>query len=118
MQKTIWFIVTFTSFAIANAALAESYILTLAAPLDERAAPLFNATSTALVESFEANGVHYVVIEAPNEIYVETFFSSYDEWPVAMSTLEGGWSSDRYVEMPLERRLLELKQMHCRFCLG
>jgi hypothetical protein len=118
MQKPIWLIATFTSFVVANAALAETYILTLAAPLSERAAPLLTSTNTALVESIEAHGVHCVVIEAPNEIYVERFFSSYGKWPVAMSTIEGGWNSERFAEMSRERRLLEIRQMHCRFCFG
>jgi hypothetical protein len=118
MQKPIWLIAPFTSFVVANAALAETYILTLAAPLSERAAPLLTSTNTALVESIEAHGVHCVVIEAPNEIYVERFFSSYGKWPVAMSTIEGGWNSERFAEMSRERRLLEIRQMHCRFCFG
>ncbi|UWQ18075.1 hypothetical protein [Jannaschia sp. M317] len=101
-----------------TAALAEDYVLTIDGPLAARAEPLLAATNLTLIDSFEARGVHYVVLSAPSDVFVETFFSTYGTWPLAMHRLEGGWDSERYSAMPTERRLLQLEPLHCRFCLG
>ena len=99
-----------------TAAHAEEFILTLEAPLEEITDAFYDSIKVSPLDAFEVNGVHYVVLDAPNEVNVETLFSSYGTWPKAMSVVEGDWSA--FSNLSPEKKLLNLTPVHCRFCLG
>ena len=105
-------------FAIlsATSASAEEFILTLKSPLEGVTDALYSSLKIWPVDAFEVNGVHYVVLDAPSEVSVETLFSAYGTWPIAMSVVEGYWTD--FSELSSERKLLNTAPVHCRFCLG
>lgn len=114
MRKAI-----FTSAALAvtaTSAMADEYLVTLPAPLQDVSDGLYASVKVTKLDAFEQRGVHYVVLDAPSEVHVETFFSVYGTWPLAMSAIEEGWET--YSALPLEQKLLKAAPMHCRFCIG
>ena len=102
--------------SLSTVAMADEYIVTLEEPIEGVSDGLFKSLKIEPLDSFELNGVPYVVLNAPSVVHIETLFSVYGKWPIAVGTFDSGWSA--FADTPLERRLLQSKPMHCRFCLG
>ncbi len=116
MQNRLPARATILAFLSATSASAQEYILTLEAPLEGVSDALYSSLKVSPLDAFEVNGVHYVVLDAPNEVRVETLFSAYGTWPIAMSVVDGNWTD--ISELSSEKKLLNTTPVFCRFCLG
>ena len=116
MKKKILSVAALILPLLAGAATADTYVVTLDSPVEGISDALFQSTKVAPLESFEVHGVHYFVMDAPSEIYVETLFSVYGTWPIAMNKVGVDW--EEFSAMSAEMKLLSLEPMYCRFCLG
>lgn len=116
MLKIIHTLALAATVLFASSAVADEFILTLNAPLEGISDGLYQSVKVSPIDAFEVNGVQYVVLEAPNEVNVETLFSVYGTWPISMSVIDGDWSA--ISAMSPEKKLLNATPVHCRFCLG
>lgn len=109
-------LVAFASLALP--AHAEQYLVQISEPLTGISDALYKSVKVVPLGAFEKNGVHYVVLDAPNTTYVETLFSVYGTWPKQLHTLTVDWDGDAMQAMSLERRMQNMTATACRFCLG
>ena len=116
MQKRTSAIAAIFAILSATSATAQEFIVTLDAPLEGVSDALYPSLKVSPLDAFEVKGVHYVVLDAPNEVRVETLFSAYGTWPIAMSVVDGNWTD--ISELSSEKKLLNTTPVFCRFCLG
>ena len=116
MHKRLTATAAIFAVLFAKSASAQQFILTLDAPLEGVSDALYRSLNVSPVDAFEVNGVHYVVLDAASEASVETLFSTYGTWPIAMSVVDGDWAD--FSALSSEKKLLNTTPVHCRFCLG
>ena len=116
MTKKILSVAALILPLLAGASTADTYVVTLDSPVEGVSDALFQSVKVAPLESFEVHGVHYFVMDAPGDVYVETLFSVYGTWPIAMNKVDVDW--EEFSAMSAGMKLLSLEPMYCRFCLG
>lgn len=77
---------------------------------------LMDVLKVSEVESFSENGQHYVVIEAPDEAYVEAFFHAIHLKAIGLHALEANWMNPTMQHLSIGQRLGFLRQIDCAFC--
>lgn len=116
MKNSILAAVAFAVSIGANSAAADVFVMTLEAPLEGISDGLYQSVKITPLESFTAHDVNYIALDAPSEVYVETLFSVYGTWPMAMHAIDMDWES--YSTLSAEMKLLNMEPIFCRFCLG
>ena len=101
----------------ASAAGAEQYVVQIGAPYEGAATGLLDTLRISEIDAFDtADGRHFVVIDAPNEAYVEAFFLAINVTPSALHTVGGDWTGPALSAVPMETRWLFLSEANCGFC--
>lgn len=77
---------------------------------------LMDVLKISEVESFSENGDHYVVIDAPDEAYVEAFFHAIHLKAIELHTLEANWTNPTMQHLSIGQRLGFLREIDCTFC--
>ncbi len=100
----------------ATAATADQYVARLDAPFDGASDQLLEALKIVAIDAFEHEGFHYIVVEAPDEGYIEAFFYAIGRAPKELHVLQADWTASGLSGLSLEQRLPFLTPAHCGFC--
>ena len=113
-------IVLTTALVLAAAlpASAEQFVVQVDSPYDGASERLQETLKVSEVEAFSENGAHYVILEAPNEAYVEAFFLAIQPKAIELNVLEADWTRPAMAELSMSQRLGFLKPIDCDFCAG
>lgn len=97
-------------------ATAEQFAVQLDAAYEGASPRLIEALKISEVESFSENGSHYVVLEAPNEAYVEAFFNAIHLDAFELNVIEANWMNPTMKHLSIAERLGFLREIDCEFC--
>lgn len=75
-------------FAVSLPVNAEQFAVQLDVPYDGASAKLIEIMKVSEVEVFSEGDAHYLVLDAPNEAYVEAFILAIGRNAVALNALE------------------------------
>ncbi len=75
-----------------------------------------DALKISEIESFSENGAHYIVLDAPNDAYVEAFVFAIGGEAIALNVLEADWSNSVMEDLSMAQRLGFLRSVECDFC--
>ncbi len=103
-------------FAMALPATAEQFAVQIDAAYEGASPKLKEALKVYEVESFSANGSHYVVLDAPNEAYVEAFFFAINREAIELNVVDADWTNTTMQHLSLAQRLGFLRAINCNFC--
>ena len=103
-------------FTIALPVQADQFAVQLDAPYDGANASLMETLKISEVEAFSEGNAHYVVLDAPNEAYVEAFVLAIGRDAVGLNTLEANWSNPSMQHLSIARRLGFFRAITCEFC--
>ena len=95
---------------------AEQFVVQVDAAYEGASENLKEALKVSEIESFSENGSHYVILDAPNEAYVEAFFIAIHRQPLELNVLDADWSRPVMSELSISQRLGFLKPIECDFC--
>ncbi|WP_417523916.1 hypothetical protein [Marinovum sp.] len=101
---------------VASAASAEQYVARIDAPFPGANARLLESLKIVELDIFEHAGAAYVVIEAPDEGYVEAYFFALHLTPEELLMLQADWNAPGLSGLPLEQRLPFLTPTGCGYC--
>jgi hypothetical protein len=107
--------ITATCF-VAAAASADQYVARINAPFQSGSAELLSALKIVEIDAFEHDGASYIVIEAPDDGYVEAYFFALHRAPESLYKLQADWVASGLSGLPLQQRLPFLTPSHCGFC--
>jgi hypothetical protein len=68
------------------------------------------------IEALSEGGAYYVILDAPGEAYVETFFNVLGLTALELNALDADWTNPAMAEMPAALRLRFLRAIPCEFC--
>ena len=66
---------------------------------------LMEVLKVSEVESFSEDGRHYVVLEAPDEAYVEAFFHAINREALELHALDADWTNPTMQHLSIAQRL-------------
>ncbi len=101
---------------VAFGASADQYVARINAPFQSGGAELLGALKVVEIDAFEHDGASYIVIEAPDEGYVEAYFFALHIAPEGLYKLQADWVASGLSGLPLEQRLPFLTPEYCGFC--
>ena len=104
------------TFFVAAAASADQYAARIDTPFHGASAELLDALKIVEIDVFEHGGATYIVVEAPDEGYVETYFFALRRAPEQLYLLQADWLASGLSGLSLEQRLPFLTPAHCGFC--
>lgn len=104
------------ALAMAAPATAEQFAVKLNAAYDGANPKLMQALKISEIESFSENGAHYLVLDAPNEAYVEAFILAIARDAIELHALDADWSNPAMNHLSIEQRLGFLRAIYCEFC--
>ena len=99
-----------------SAAAADQFVARIDAPFQSGSAELLGAIKVVEIDAFEHDGASYIVIEAPDEGYVEAYFFALHIAPEGLYKLQADWVASGLSGLPLEQRLPFLTPEYCGFC--
>ncbi|MDG1117488.1 MAG: hypothetical protein P8N72_10200 [Flavimaricola sp.] len=105
-----------TALVLAGPAAADQYIISLSEPLDGVSTGLLDTLKIAVVDSFAYQGENFAVIEAPNDAYLEAFFSAITTTPVSLRQLPIDWTGEAMAAIDTSARLRFGDLITCGFC--
>ncbi|MBF9032178.1 hypothetical protein HKCCE3408_17395 [Rhodobacterales bacterium HKCCE3408] len=112
------FIAAAIATLVAAPALADQYVAQIPAPFNGANPALLETLKVVEIDSFTMNGAHYIVIDAPDEGYVEAYFFANSIRPIAIQALEADWTAPGLSSLTLEQRLLFMSPFPCDYCLS
>lgn len=95
---------------------AEQFAVQLDAAYTGVNAKLMETLKIAEIESFSEDGAHYIVLDAPNDAYVEAFVLAIAREAIALNVLEANWSNPMMKDLSMAQRLGFLRRITCEFC--
>lgn len=101
-----------------TAAAADQFVAQLAAPFGGARAGLLDTLRIVEIETFDHEGRHYIVLQAPSDGHVEAYFHATGLRPVALHTLKADWIAPGLADLPLGQRLPFLTWVPCDYCLS
>ncbi|MEY8834803.1 hypothetical protein AB9K29_16805 [Phaeobacter italicus] len=107
---------TAISFTIALPVQAEQFAVQLDASYGGASANLMEALKVSEIEAFSEDNAHYVVLDAPNEAYVEAFILAIGREAVGLNALEANWSNPSMQHLSIAQRLGFFRAIACEFC--
>lgn len=102
--------------ATAGAAAADQYAIQTAEPVTGASQKLLASLQVREIDAVEINGMHYLVIEARDEGYVEAFVFAQNIDAKGLYRLEADWSGSGLSSLPIEAREPFLEETICEFC--
>lgn len=99
-----------------TAASADQYVARLDEPFQGANAGLIDAMRVVEIDAFEHGGSTYIVVEAPDEGYVEAYFFALRIVPKELHLLQADWTAPGLSGLSLEQRLPFLTPTSCGFC--
>ena len=111
-------IAALSTLLTAPVAMAEQFVAQLESSFTGANAQLLESLKVIELDAFEYDGKYFVVIDAPDEGYVEAYFYALQLKPAALHTLSADWSAPGLSSLSLENRLPFLNPTTCDFCLS
>lgn len=118
MTRTFLTATALAALCFAVTARAEQFVVRLDAPMTATSAGLRETLKVREIDAFSLDGGWYVVIDAPDEAYVETYLRAAGRSARALNTLNADWAAPGLAGLPLEQRLPFLAPAPCGFCAG
>ena len=115
MKRTI-IPATLVALFAALPATAEQFAVQIDAAYEGANPKLMKELRVSEVESFSENGSHYVVLEAPNEAYVEAFFFAIHREALELHVVDADWTNPTMQHLSIAQRLGFLRAIKCEFC--
>lgn len=104
------------AFAITMPATAEQFAVEIDEVYEGASPGLMETLKVSEVESFSQDGSHYVVLEAPNEAYVEAFIIAIHRDALELSVVDADWTNPTMQHLSVAQRLGFLREVDCGFC--
>lgn len=95
---------------------ADQYVIRAQKALPAASAGLQQSLKIRTVDTFSHDGAHYVVIESPDEAYLEAYFFALESHPDALYRIDAGWSAQGLSGLSLDQRMPFLAPAPCDFC--
>lgn len=108
--------VTAVSFAFTLPAQADQFAVQLDASYEGASVKLMETLKVTEVEVFTEGDAHYVVLDAPDEAYVEAFILAIGREAVALNALEANWTNPAMQHLSISQRLGFFRAIECEFC--
>jgi cyanophycinase-like exopeptidase len=102
--------------AATSTAAADQFAIQTAEPVASANERLLGALSIREVDTVEINGVHFIVIEARDEGYVEAYVFAMNIDATGLYRLEADWDGTGLSSLPLQARGPFLHETACAFC--
>lgn len=102
--------------ATACSAAADQFAISTAAPVATAPQGLLASLRVQEIDSVEINGVHFTVIEAKDEGYVEAYVYAQHIDAKGLYRLEADWTGAGLSSLPIEARHPFLEETACEFC--
>lgn len=99
-----------------SAVAAEQFVAKIDAPFQGGSTDLLSALKIVEIDIFEHDGASYIIVEAPDEGYVEAYFFAMRLAPEGLYKLQADWMASGLSGLQLEQRLQFLTPAHCGFC--
>lgn len=103
-------------FTIALPVQADQFAVQLDAPYHGANASLMETLKISEVEAFSEGTAHYLVLDAPDEAYVEAFIFSIGRTAIGLNALEANWSNPTMQHLSMAQRLGFFRAIACEFC--
>lgn len=116
MTRNIILATIVATLLAATAASADQYVARLDAPFDGASDKLLEALKIVEIDDFVHQGFHYVVVEAPDEGYIEAYFYAIGRAPKDLHMLQADWTASGLSGLSLEQRMPFLTSAPCGFC--
>lgn len=104
------------AFTVAMPATAEQFAVQIDEAYEGASPKLMETLRVSEVESFSEDGSHYVVLEAPNEAYVEAFFLAIHREALELHVVDADWTNPSMQHLSIAQRLGFLREVDCGFC--
>ncbi len=101
---------------VAMPASADQFAVQINDAYDGASPKLMEVLKVSEVETFSEDGRHYVVLEAPDEAYVEAFFHAINREALELHALDADWTNPTMQHLSIAQRLGFLRAIDCGFC--
>ena len=99
-----------------TAAQADQFIISMAEQMPGASEQLLETLHISIVDEFEHDGVHFVVLDAPNTDYLETLFYTLNTEPKSIGVMPVDWASAPMTAMDAGSRIMFGVPTACGFC--
>ena len=106
----------FISLVAASSATADQFAIQTTEPTVGASEPLLETLHVREVDAVEINGVHFIVLDARDESYVEAYVFAMNIDAKGLYRLEEDWEGAGLSSLPIEAREPFLHQELCDFC--
>lgn len=79
---------------------------------------LLSTLNITEIDSFAVDSNFYIIIDAPNEDYVEAFVYAVHRDALELHALDANWTHPIVVKMPIELKIGFLRSLACSFCVS
>ncbi len=112
--------ITATALALLGAleAHADQYAIRIDVAFGGATPGLLKALKIEEIDNFKVLGNQYIILDAPDEAYVEAYIFAIGRKAVELSALDADWTHPSVSEMPIESRLRFLRQIECEYCIS
>lgn len=97
-------------------ALADQFIVSLSDPISQVNPRVLETLRISIVDSFEHEGAHIAILDAPSEAYLETLFNVIVPKAHSVAALPVSWTGEAMGEIDTATRLKFGTEMDCGFC--
>jgi len=97
-------------------ATAEQFAVQIDAAYEGASPRLIETLKVSEVESFSEDGSHFVILEAPDEAYVEAFFFAIHREALELNVVDADWTNPTMQHLTVAQRLGFLREIDCDFC--
>ncbi len=104
------------ALSVAIPAQADQFAVRLDAAYQGASSGLMDTLKVSEIESFTEAGSHYVILEAPNDAYVEAFFLAIGRTALELNRLEADWTMPAMDNLSIAQRLGFMRPITCDFC--
>ena len=112
------FALALAALVAGSAAVADQFVAEIVTPFGGARAGLLKTLDVVEIEAFSHDGRHYLVLQAPDDGYVEAYFHAIGLTPIALHTLRADWIAPGLADLPLAERLPFLTAAPCDYCLS
>lgn len=97
-------------------AAADQFAVKMGAPVDGASQQLLETLHIREIDAVEINGMHFLVIDAKDEGYVEAYVFARHIDAIGLYRLEADWTGAGLSSLPVEAREPFLAETACGFC--
>ena len=95
---------------------ADQFAVRISSAFDGASSGLLTSLRVTEVDNFTVNGEFFLILDAPDEAYVEAYVFAIGRRAIELNALDADWTHFTVAEMPLETRLGFLRPLACNFC--